>query len=75
MDGALFIAYERKRFRDGSNSWVHKFVYNMLNIDLIRITDSSQAKVKYLEMGVEGMDEQLQPIENQPTDGKEDLPF
>lgn len=76
MDGAVFISYERKRFRDGSNSWVHKFVYNMLNIDLIRITDSAQARVKYLEMGVEGMDETTTPQTESPANAaNDDLPF
>ena len=70
MDGAIYIGYERKRFEDGSNSWVHKFVYRMLNIDLIRIKDEAQANAKYFEMEVN------QPAPNEePTKPDDDLPF
>jgi hypothetical protein len=70
MDGAIYIGYERKRFEDGSNSWVHKFVYRMLNIDLIRIKDEAQAKAKYLEMEVN-----QSTTSDEATKPDDDLPF
>ena len=77
MDAAVYCDYERKRFEDGSNSWVHKFIYKALGIDLIRIKDANHAKSKYLEMGIDMNDDEVVPAEEvtEVNGASDDLPF
>lgn len=37
LDKGVYIDYERKRFKDGSNNWCYKMKYEKLNIDLIKL--------------------------------------
>lgn len=74
MDASIYVDKIKKRFPDGSNTWTHKFVYAPLNINLIKIVDAQQAKLKYDEMGVG----ELSEMEQKPTGGdgrQDDLPF
>jgi hypothetical protein len=75
MDASVYVDCVRKRFRDGSNTWAYKFIYRVLNIDLIRITDEAQADAKYLEMQMDLSAERTEPEEPVAAGGDDDLPF
>lgn len=73
LDKGIFLGKKRKRFKDGSNTEMHVFIYNKLGIDLIRGDDNeftspeqkaAALKVRYNEMGVYQDDEPNTQVTN-----------
>ncbi|MDJ1500490.1 DUF927 domain-containing protein [Xanthocytophaga agilis] len=53
LDPECFVKKLKKMFKDGSYSWCTQFVYNKININLIRMEDATERLRKYKEMGID----------------------
>jgi hypothetical protein len=60
-DDKIFVARVRKYF-GGKRAWCFQFKYNELSIDLIRNENASLLKAKYVEMGIEYEEEEVEQV-------------